>query len=170
MGAITQVRVLGGVVGIAVAQVVLSSTIRADLPSFLTPEQVEAILESAASISKLEPEQIREVQRVYGGAFNKQTRMVMYFAVASLAVACFAFRRRPRSFADVDKGDVDKGEEERTGEERGHEERATDWSADDITLVRASVARSSVVRSSVHAPRLSLHIGPDSFAEQCFKV
>ena len=68
MGAITQVRVLGGVVSIAVAQVVVSSTIRSDLPSILNPDQVEALLESAGSIASLEPSRAAEVRRVYGHA------------------------------------------------------------------------------------------------------
>ncbi|KAL8717592.1 MAG: hypothetical protein Q9225_005181, partial [Loekoesia sp. 1 TL-2023] len=123
MGAITQVRVLGGVVGIAIAQVVLSSTIRADLPSILTPEQIGELLESAASISKLVPEQIQEVRKVYGHAYNLQTRMVMYFAIASLVVSLLAFRRHPRSFADAGKVEEEYVEEERVDEH-----------ADDITL------------------------------------
>ena len=103
MGAITQVRVLGGVVGIAIAQVVLSSTIRTELPSILTPEQVSELLESAASIANLSPTQAQEVREVYGHAFNIQTRLVMYFAIASLVVCLLAFRRHPKSFADAGK-------------------------------------------------------------------
>ncbi|KAL8843746.1 MAG: hypothetical protein Q9176_001954 [Flavoplaca citrina] len=111
MGAITQVRVLGGVVGIAIAQVVVSSTIRSDLPSILNPDQVEAFLESAGSIASLEPSQAAEVRRVYGRAFNLQTRMVMYFAIASLVVCLIGFRRHPKSFADAGKKDTTVGEE-----------------------------------------------------------
>ena len=103
MGAITQTRVLGGVVGIAIAQVVLSSAVRTDLPAILTPDQVDTLLQSAASISKLAPKQIHQVQKVCGHAFNKQTRQVMYFAIASLVVSLAAFRRHPRSFADAGK-------------------------------------------------------------------
>ncbi|KAL8942172.1 MAG: hypothetical protein Q9216_001819 [Gyalolechia sp. 2 TL-2023] len=103
MGAITQVRVLGGVVGVAIAQVILSSSVRADLPSFLSPEQVEQLLSSASSIAQLEPDQILAVRKAYGDAYNQQTRMVMYFAIASLAVALLAFRKDLRSFADAGK-------------------------------------------------------------------
>lgn len=111
MGAITQVRVLGGVVGIAIAQVVVSSTIRSDLPSILNPDQVEALLESAGSIATLEPSQAAEVRRVYGHAYNLQTRMVMYFAIASLVVCLIGFRRHPKSFADAGKKDATVAEE-----------------------------------------------------------
>ncbi len=111
MGAITQVRVLGGVVGIAIAQVVISSTIRSDLPSILDPDQVEALLESAGSIASLEPSRAAEVRRVYGHAFNLQTRMVMYFAIASLVVCLIGFRRHPKSFADAGKKDTAAAEE-----------------------------------------------------------
>ncbi|KAL8640452.1 MAG: hypothetical protein Q9226_008745 [Calogaya cf. arnoldii] len=104
MGSITQVRVLGGVIGIAIAQVLLSSTIRSSLPSILNPAQLDALLESAATISKLSPAQATEVRRIYGHAFNRQTRTVMYFAIASLVVSIVAFRRHPKSFADTDKG------------------------------------------------------------------
>lgn len=107
MGAITQVRVLGGVVGIAIAQVVLSSSTRSDLPSILSPEQIQHIIAEPSSISSsvLQPEQVLAVRKVFGDAFNQQTRMVMYFACASLVVSLFAFRRELRSFADAGRGD-----------------------------------------------------------------
>ncbi|KAL9588225.1 MAG: hypothetical protein Q9203_002968, partial [Teloschistes exilis] len=76
MGAITQVRVLGGVIGIAIAQVVVSSTIRSDLASILNPTQLDSLLQSTASIAALSPGQAADVRRVYGHAFNLQTRMV----------------------------------------------------------------------------------------------
>ncbi|KAL8995318.1 MAG: hypothetical protein Q9169_004922 [Polycauliona sp. 2 TL-2023] len=128
MGAITQVRVLGGVIGIAIAQVVVSSTIRSDLPSILNPAQLDALLESTASIATLSPTQASEVRRVYGNAFNLQTRMVMYFAIASLVVCLIGFRKHPKSFADAGKNAT---ETESEGVER------VDPHASDVALVES---------------------------------
>lgn len=66
MGAITQVRVLGRVVGIEIAQVMLPSTIRRYLPDVLLSEAVNQLLVSAASISKMSPSEAKEVRRIYG--------------------------------------------------------------------------------------------------------
>ncbi|KAL9594715.1 MAG: hypothetical protein Q9219_006879 [cf. Caloplaca sp. 3 TL-2023] len=196
MGAITQTRVLGGVVGIAIAQVVLSSAIRTDLPAILTQPQIDALLQSAASIAELAPEQIGQVQKVYGDAYNAQTRLVMYFAIGSLVVSAFAFRRHPRSFADAGKNEeVEVGLEEPpvpvgVGLGVSGGEHARTWNRDDdmeggcavmedvvppvhtpddgIRLVRQSRRQSRISnRTSITRP-LSLHIAPDSFAEMVF--
>ncbi|KAL8777103.1 MAG: hypothetical protein Q9194_002749 [Teloschistes cf. exilis] len=132
MGAITQVRVLGGVIGIAIAQVVVSSTIRSDLASILNPTQLDSLLQSTASIAALSPGQAADVRRVYGHAFNLQTRMVMYFAIASLVVCLLGFRRHPKSFAETGK----KGME---GEGEGVER--VDPQASDVALVESARPR-----------------------------
>ncbi|KAI4101558.1 MAG: hypothetical protein L6R37_004884 [Teloschistes peruensis] len=130
MGAITQVRVLGGVIGIAIAQVVVSSTIRSDLASILNPTQLDSLLQSTASITALSPAQAADVRRVYGHAFNLQTRMVMYFAIASLVVCLLGFRRHPKSFAETGKKGM-----EAEGVER------VDPQASDVALVESARPR-----------------------------
>lgn len=95
MGAITQVRVLGGVIGLAIAQAVLYRSLRSKLGSILSPQQVAALLDSTGSISKFLPAQATATRQVYGDAFNLQMRIVTFIAAASVVSSCFAFRRHP---------------------------------------------------------------------------
>ena len=100
MGAITQVRVLGGVIGLAIAQAVLTRSLGAKLGSILSPPQIQSLLESTGSILHFSPSEASATREVYGQAFNLQMRIVTFIAAASLIVSIAAFRRHPKSFGE----------------------------------------------------------------------
>lgn len=103
MGAITQVRVLGGTIGVAVAHAILNGQVRRDLREVLGEKMLAALLRSAAEIEQMTDEQALATRECYGIAFNAQARIMMYFTAASLLVTLFAFRKRPISFDELDK-------------------------------------------------------------------
>ncbi|OBT66624.1 hypothetical protein VE03_03890 [Pseudogymnoascus sp. 23342-1-I1] len=103
MGAITQVRVLGGVIGIAISQAILNAQVKGELREVLGEEMLAALLRSAAEIEQMTDEQAMATRECYGKAFNAQARIMMYFTVASLLVTLFTFRRRPISLEALDK-------------------------------------------------------------------
>lgn len=100
MGAITQVRVLGGVIGLAIAQAILTRSLDSKLGSFLSSQQITALLDSTGSISDFSPAQAKSTRQVYGDAFNLQMRIVTFIAAASVVSSLFAFRRHPVSLKD----------------------------------------------------------------------
>ena len=57
MGAITQVRVLGGVIGIAIAHATLNGQVQVELREVLGEEMLAALLRSAEEIEKMTDEQ-----------------------------------------------------------------------------------------------------------------
>jgi uncharacterized membrane protein len=84
MGAITQVRVLGGVVGLAIVHALL--------------------LASPASIASLPPDVARAARLAYASASNLQMRVMVGFAAASLLASLGAYRRHPVPIEDVARG------------------------------------------------------------------
>ncbi|RMZ75534.1 hypothetical protein DV738_g5436, partial [Chaetothyriales sp. CBS 135597] len=57
MGAITQIRVLGGTLGLAICSTILNNHLHSELATVLTPQQEHLISESTSNIAKLSPEQ-----------------------------------------------------------------------------------------------------------------
>ncbi|KAI1100336.1 MFS general substrate transporter [Jackrogersella minutella] len=105
IGAITQVRVLGGLIGIAMAQAVLSSRVVDGLSSILTPEKLSLILQSAQSISGLTDEERMATKQIYGEAFNLQNRIMVGISAVSLLSCLGAWRRRPVQFVEIEGKD-----------------------------------------------------------------
>lgn len=103
MGAITQVRVLGGAIGVAIAHAILNGQVRGELREVLGEKMLAALLRSAAEIEQMTDEQAMATRECYGTSFNAQARIMMYFTAASLLVTLFTFRRRPISFDTLDK-------------------------------------------------------------------
>lgn len=101
MGAITQVRVLGGIIGLAVLQAFLLASLKSRLIGHLNPQQLAGILASAGSISKLPPEVAEMTRRVYGEVANKQFQIVLGFTAAALVASLCAWRRHAIEFSDV---------------------------------------------------------------------
>lgn len=106
MGAITQVRVLGGIIGLSIVQAILISSLRSALSGVLTEQQLDSILSSATDIASLPPATALQTRAAYGNASNFQMRIVAGFAAASLLVSLLTWRRNVLQFSDVAKGDA----------------------------------------------------------------
>ena len=103
MSAISQVRALGGVIGLALAQAILTRSLDSKLGSFLSSQQIAALLDSTRSMSDFSPAQAKSPLEVYGDAFNLQMRIVIFIAAASVVSSLFAFRRHPVSVTGCTK-------------------------------------------------------------------
>ena len=102
MGAITQIRILGGVVGIAIGDVILSSHVWSNLSSILDPEQLAALLRSTDNLARFTPEQVHSIREAYGTGSNFQFRIMMYIAIACLIISLGCFVRHPIEVADME--------------------------------------------------------------------
>ena len=108
MGAITQIRVLGGVIGIAICQAILSSHVKNELVDVLNPNQLAALLRSATEMAVLNPVQRTATREAYGRGFNLQTRIMMYFAAASFVISIASFKRHPSEIGEKETEDIDE--------------------------------------------------------------
>ena len=146
MGAITQVRVLGGIIGLAIVQAVLISSLNTSLSPLLSETQLTSILSSTYNIASLPPQVAQATRAAYGDAMNTQMRIISGFAGASLLVGLLAVRRVAVPLKDVAEG---RG----PGQLRAYEEtRARATSKDDKKVTtearRNDTASGRVVRTS----------------------
>jgi hypothetical protein len=96
MGAVTQIRVLGGTIGLAACSALLINHIKREAPKYLTGEQVAKILLSSESIGLL-PSEARDRTRVlYADAYSEQMRVMLYFSIAAVLSLVLLIERPPR--------------------------------------------------------------------------
>ncbi|PVI05321.1 MFS general substrate transporter [Periconia macrospinosa] len=90
MSSITQIRALGGVVGIAIVSNLFNNYLRQSLASSgLSGAEVAAVIQSAAASSALQNDLTRHIFRE---AYIRQVRVVVGFAAAQLALAVGMWR------------------------------------------------------------------------------
>ena len=96
-GALTQVRSLGGSVGLAVAVIVFNSQIRssASLADTLSSNQMSALFKSPRAIATFTPKQQALISKVYATAFTQEMKVATYIAAASFVISLFTFQRHP---------------------------------------------------------------------------
>ncbi|PWW75728.1 putative MFS multidrug transporter [Tuber magnatum] len=97
MGAITQIRVLGGTVGLAISATLLSSDVKSKLPKLLNPQQLAALLRSSRALETFDDEIRVRVRFVYAEAYNRQMILLTGFAAASLLSLGLSFERKART-------------------------------------------------------------------------
>ncbi|KAF5700460.1 major facilitator superfamily transporter [Fusarium globosum] len=96
MGSVTQIRVLGGTIGLAVCSALLINHIKREAVKFLTAEQVAQILLSSENIGMLSPEIQSRIRVLYADAYSEQMRVMLYFSIASILSLVLLVERQPR--------------------------------------------------------------------------
>jgi hypothetical protein len=113
VGALTQLRMMGAVIGLGIASTVFTEHVKSRLAKIVSSAQLDALLKSPRSIVDLSPEHISAARIIYNDAYNLQMQIVMGFALASLVVALMTFQKHPHPIPDMDiqKKMEAKGEE-----------------------------------------------------------
>ncbi|KAF5635101.1 major facilitator superfamily transporter [Fusarium sp. NRRL 25303] len=96
MGSVTQIRVLGGTIGLAVCSALLINHIKREAVKFLTAGQVAQILLSSENIGMLSPETQSRIRVLYADAYSEQMRVMLYFSIASILSLVLLIERLPR--------------------------------------------------------------------------
>lgn len=100
MGAITQYRALGGVVGLSIATNVFNDYVRSQLSRFLTPEQLSTLLQSVTSgINELPSGLQPTVRATFGAAYDLQTKVMIGLATAQVLAVSIMWEKKFRRLA-----------------------------------------------------------------------
>jgi hypothetical protein len=103
MGAVTQVRVLGGTIGLTISTVVLNSHVKSALSSQLTPDQIAGIAGSLSELGKLSKENQVFVRQTFAERYDPQTRITLLFTAAVLLTFGLMVERRSRRLGGIDE-------------------------------------------------------------------
>ena len=106
MAAVTQIRVLGGTIGLAACSAVLINHIKEQAPTFLSSDQVASILLSSSNISLLPPQEQTQTRMVFAAGYSQQMRVMLYFSVAAIFSLLLLIERRPRRVVDITKAEL----------------------------------------------------------------
>lgn len=96
MASITECRVLGGAIGVAIASNLLNNHVRSRLSSSLTPNELSSLLQSAASIPSLSPDVQKMVREVFAEGYNIQLAASLGFSAAQLIPTMMMWERPVR--------------------------------------------------------------------------
>ncbi|KAB5584990.1 drug resistance transporter EmrB/QacA subfamily [Coniochaeta sp. 2T2.1] len=103
MGALTQIRVLGGTVALAICSAILSNHLRDTLNGVLTPTEFYEITESLGVIDRLGPDRGAKVRLAFAEGYRKQFQVLTGFSGAAFLAALFLISRKPLNVRDVAK-------------------------------------------------------------------
>ena len=106
MGSVTQIRVLGGTIGLAICSALLNNHITRETSKFLTAEQVTRLLESFQSVAHLPAETQVRIRSVYAVGYNEQMRAMLYFCLASLVALVLVVERKPKRMETTEDGEI----------------------------------------------------------------
>ncbi|EED14417.1 efflux pump antibiotic resistance protein, putative [Talaromyces stipitatus ATCC 10500] len=96
MGALTQIRVLGGTFGLAISATVLNDHVKSKLSTLLSPPELEAILDSLDAIKNLSQNQQQAVKAAFSEGFNRQNVILAAFSAVALVLSLGIWERHPR--------------------------------------------------------------------------
>ena len=106
MGAATQIRVLGGTIGLAVCSAILRNYVASQTSAVLDPNQQAALLESFQNIRGLPVELQAQVRHVYAAGYSQQMRAMLYFCIASLVSLGLIVEWPPRRLRNSEDGEI----------------------------------------------------------------
>jgi hypothetical protein len=96
IGAVTQVRVLGGTIGLAIGTSFLNSFVKGKLRMVLSLEQAVAVGDSLQAIGTLTDNQQDFVRRTFAEGYQRQMYMLTGFSGLVVASSLLMWERNPR--------------------------------------------------------------------------
>ncbi|OBS24590.1 hypothetical protein FPOA_05132 [Fusarium poae] len=96
MGALTQIRVLGGTVSLAICATILNNHLKPSLSDIVSTHQAAAIFDSVSAINDLDPVQQMAVRKAFAEGYNLQNIFMTAMAAAGLIASLFLWEKSPR--------------------------------------------------------------------------
>ncbi|CAD6444310.1 497df385-445e-4097-bfd8-b7a1fd65287b [Sclerotinia trifoliorum] len=96
LGGVTQMRILGGAIGVAIATSLLNNTVVSTLADILPAETVSHLLQNLSSMSSLSSHDQAVVQSAFAHGYHKQLAMILGFCAAEVFAIGLMWERTPR--------------------------------------------------------------------------
>lgn len=100
-GLMSQGRLLGGNLGLAIATIVLNQQLVSDLSGIVPPDEIDNLRHSLLAISSLTAQQAEVVRQAFADAFKTQLVINMGVAGAAFVFSVCTWERHPATFAQV---------------------------------------------------------------------
>ena len=85
---------MGGAIGLSIVTSVLNSKVRTDLSQFLTPDQVEGLLQTASILTGFSPDAQLKIQSVFAEGYNIQFKILAGLAAAQLPASLVMWQKK----------------------------------------------------------------------------
>ncbi|KAG8526402.1 uncharacterized protein KY384_000396 [Bacidia gigantensis] len=95
VGAITQARILGGSIGLAVCTNILNTKIES-ASGWLSSKQLSDLLQSAQTIKTLPPNLQQSIRQLFGKGYNEQMQVMTAFGGAAVLAGLMMWEKQPR--------------------------------------------------------------------------
>lgn len=102
MAAVSQIRTLGGVIGVAIGDVILSARVWSKLGGILDPQQVAALQVSTDNLLHFTPQEVSSTRQLFGAGYNFEIRVTMYITIACFLVSLGCYVRHPLEVQDLE--------------------------------------------------------------------
>ena len=99
MGGVTQMRILGGAIGVAIATNLLNNTVKSALMGLLSSKTINNLLGNISSIKTLSPQDQTIAQDAFADGYHKQLAMILGFCAAEVITIALMWERTPRRLA-----------------------------------------------------------------------
>jgi len=96
LSGVTQLRVLGGAIGVSAATNLLNNHIEGSLSSVLSPTQLKLITKSTRFVAFLDPAVQDKVKLIFAEGYNLGTATILAFTVAQFLSILLMWERKPR--------------------------------------------------------------------------
>lgn len=107
MGAISQTRLLGGLIGVGIGEIIISARVWKPLERIIGTEKVQMLLQSVENIREMTVADQLSVRNQYATGFNFMFRIMMYLTIFSLVACLFSWKKNPQSVKDMEKAEVE---------------------------------------------------------------
>lgn len=95
IGALAQMRLIGGSIGIAVCTNILNNKVRS-ASAVLSQQQVRDLLQNAQTLDSLPPTQQRIVRELFARGYNEEMHVLIAFSGAAVLATLMMSERKPR--------------------------------------------------------------------------
>ena len=99
MGALSQLRALGGVIGLSIASNILSNHVKGDLSAVISPQQLDLLLQTSAAINSFPIEAQTVIRSVYADGYSLQMKAMTAFAAAQAIAVAIMWEKKLRRVA-----------------------------------------------------------------------
>ncbi|KAH6632551.1 major facilitator superfamily transporter [Chaetomium tenue] len=106
MGAATQIRVLGGTIGLAICSALLSNHVASETADLLSPREQATLLQSSQNIRGLPLRLQIQVRQMYAAGYSQQMRVMLYFCIVSLLSLTLLCEWPPRRLRTTEDGEI----------------------------------------------------------------